>query len=324
MSRPIRFEYPGAFYHVMNRGANHNPIFLEERRDRELFLTCLGAAVKRFKIKVHAFSLMRNHYHLLIETPLGNLSRSMRHIDGVYTQRFNRFHNRDGPLLRGRYKSKLVQEGKYFLELIRYIHLNGSRAKIYPSPQQDPYCSHPYYLMMKKAPSWLTTDMALSYFRDGPMDPVGELHRFILAGLPKNIKEIMKRKKWPAILGDDRFILSIREKFIRDKKSDCERPHKNELNQWKPPTPLHIVNWVCKRDGCSREGLFKKTNPENKEARALAVFLMRRVGFMTYQDIGTTMGGVSRTTVASLLLEGEKNYDDKLTDLEKALLKYAT
>jgi len=123
MSRPLRVEYAGAFFHIMNRGLNRNPIFLDEDRDRALFKKTVGEAVERWKIRVHAFALMDNHYHLLVETPLAMISRAMRHIDGIYTQRFNRLHRRDGPLMRGRFKSILVQKESYFLELVRYIHL---------------------------------------------------------------------------------------------------------------------------------------------------------------------------------------------------------
>src|SRR5258706_95293 len=116
----------------MNRGANKAPIFLNSSADRNIFRSVLAAAVFNWKIRIYGYSLMPNHYQLLVETPLGNLSRAIRHIDGLYTQKINKHHNRDGPLLRGRFKSILVQKESYFLELVRYIHLNGVRAELYP------------------------------------------------------------------------------------------------------------------------------------------------------------------------------------------------
>src|SRR5882724_5058083 len=108
MSRPLRIEYAGAFYHVMNRGAEHKRIFFNPLEDRGLFLQTLGEAARLWKIRIHAYSLMENHYHLLMETPLPNLSRAMRHLDGIFTQRLNRKVERDGALFRGRFKSILV------------------------------------------------------------------------------------------------------------------------------------------------------------------------------------------------------------------------
>jgi putative transposase len=109
MARPLRIEYPNAFYHVMNRGLSRREIYLGDD-DYEIFLGVLKETSKLFDIRVLAYAFMPNHYHLLIQTPKANLSRAMRHLNGVYTQRFNRFHNNDGPLFRGRYKAILIQE----------------------------------------------------------------------------------------------------------------------------------------------------------------------------------------------------------------------
>ena len=129
MSRPLRIEYPGAWYHVMNRGRRHCDVF-EEEEDFHLFLDILKNTSKMWNLKVSAYCLMSNHYHLLVQTPDGNLSRCMRHLNGVYTQRFNRRHDYDGQLFRGRYKAILVEEDHYLLELLRYIHCNPTRLDL--------------------------------------------------------------------------------------------------------------------------------------------------------------------------------------------------
>src|ERR1700733_6569213 len=108
MPRPLRIEYEDAWYHVMNRGANHQPIFYTEVH-REIFINLLKEISEKYFVEIHAFCLMDNHYHLLINTPLPNLSRAMRHLDGLYTQRFNIMEKRDGSLFRGRYKSILIE-----------------------------------------------------------------------------------------------------------------------------------------------------------------------------------------------------------------------
>ena len=127
MSRPLRIEYPDAWYHVMNRGRRREKIF-SGIKDYTLFIGLLKESCYMWHVRIGAFCLMPNHYHILIQTPEGNISRCMRHINGVYTQRFNRIHGCDGPLFRGRYKSILVEAETYLLELLRYIHRNPLKA----------------------------------------------------------------------------------------------------------------------------------------------------------------------------------------------------
>lgn len=118
MARPLRIEYSGAAYHVMNRGNAAAAIF-HATDDYQLFVDLLQETVEKWSIAIHAFSLMPNHYHMLIETPLGNLQKAMKHINGLYTQRYNRRHKKDGHLFRGRYKAILVEEDAYLVELLQ-------------------------------------------------------------------------------------------------------------------------------------------------------------------------------------------------------------
>ena len=128
MARPLRIEYSGAYYHVSTRGNERKAIFRDEW-DRERLLELLARAVKDFHLRLHGYVLMSNHYHLLVETPRGGLSRALRYLNGVYTQAFNRRHRRVGHLFQGRYKAILVDKDAYSLELSRYIHLNPWRVK---------------------------------------------------------------------------------------------------------------------------------------------------------------------------------------------------
>jgi REP element-mobilizing transposase RayT len=122
MARPLRILYENAWYHVMNRGASRIKTFYNDD-NYKLFLDLLSDTYQRFNLETHAYCLMPNHYHLLVRTPLANLSRCMRHIDGLYTQKFNRIGKRDGALFRGRYKAILIDADSYLLQLSRYIHL---------------------------------------------------------------------------------------------------------------------------------------------------------------------------------------------------------
>lgn len=129
MARPLRIEFPGAFHHVMARGNARQAIF-RTTQDREEFLDVLKRVCARFDWRVWAYCLMDNHYHLLVETVEPTLSRGMREINGIYTQIFNRRHSRTGHVFQGRYKSLLIDEDAYLLEVSRYIVLNPVKAKI--------------------------------------------------------------------------------------------------------------------------------------------------------------------------------------------------
>ena len=133
MARPLRIEFSGALYHVTSRGDRREPIF-EDNEDRVLFLGTLAEGVERFNWVCHAYCLMTNHYHLVVETPDGNLSKGMRHLNGVYTQASNRRHARVGHLFQGRFKAILVDKDSHLLELARYVVLNPVRAGMVTKP----------------------------------------------------------------------------------------------------------------------------------------------------------------------------------------------
>jgi REP element-mobilizing transposase RayT len=141
MARPLRIEYPGAVYHITSRG-NEKKLIFKDERDREIFLDTLSQVDKRYNWLCHAYCLMNNHYHLIIETPDGNLSAGMRQLNGVYTQTFNRQHNRVGHLFQGRYKGILIQKDSHLLEVCRYVVLNPVRAKAVKKPEQWRWSSY--------------------------------------------------------------------------------------------------------------------------------------------------------------------------------------
>ena len=157
MAKPLRIEYEGAVYHVTARGNARNKIFADDR-DREIFLAILGIVVKRYNWLCHAYCLMDNHYHVLIETPDANLSRRMRQINGIYTQRYSRRHHRPGHVFQGRYKAILAQKDNYLLELSRYVVLNPVRIGIVKRPQDWAWSSYRATAGFKEVPQYLTVD----------------------------------------------------------------------------------------------------------------------------------------------------------------------
>jgi REP element-mobilizing transposase RayT len=145
MARPLRVEYPGAFYHVINRGNSLEKIFTSTR-DYEKFLQYLEKAAERFALIIHTYCLMDNHYHLLIETPEPNLSMTMQWLNVSYATYFNRKQDRSGHLFQGRFKAILIDADAYLKHLSRYIHLNPVRAGIINTPRQYHWSSYPSFI----------------------------------------------------------------------------------------------------------------------------------------------------------------------------------
>jgi len=163
MARPLRITFPGAFYHITSRG-NARKVVFKSKRDREKFLEYLESATQRYDALIHAYCMMDNYFHLLLETPSANLPQIMRHINGAYTTYFNIKRKRSGHLFQGRYKSILVDIDEYAKELSRYIHLNPVRAGMVDKPEAYQWSSYPYYIGKKKAPEWLHRAFVLGYF----------------------------------------------------------------------------------------------------------------------------------------------------------------
>jgi REP-associated tyrosine transposase len=149
MSRPLRIEYPDAWYHVMNRGRRAEDIY-SDAQDYIMFTELLKETSEMWNIRVAAYCLMPNHYHMLVQTPEVNLSRSMRHLNGAYTQRYNRRHQCDGQLFRGRYKSIIVGTDSYLLQVVRYIHRNPLRAELLDNIDGYKWSSHKGYTSIAK------------------------------------------------------------------------------------------------------------------------------------------------------------------------------
>ncbi|MGE3296063.1 MAG: transposase [Porticoccaceae bacterium] len=207
MARPLRLEFPNAIYHVTARGNARSDIFLDDE-DRELFLVCLGEVVTRFGWLCHAYCLMGNHYHLMIETPEGNLSLGMRQLNGVYTQRFNRRHGRVGPLFQGRYKAILVDRDSYLLELCRYVVLNPIRAGMVKKIERYGWSSYPATLGLAACPAWLATDWILGQFAKTRAVARRRYAQFVAegAGLASPWPEV----RGQALLGSEDFVEKMR------------------------------------------------------------------------------------------------------------------
>jgi len=228
MARPLRITYPGAFYHVTSRGNERKDIF-KSKRDREKFLEYFESAAKRYDAVIHVFCLMDTHYHLLLETPSGNLPQIMRHINGAYTTYFNVKRGRSGHLFQGRYKAILVDIDEYAKELSRYIHLNPVRAKMVKTPEEYEWSSYKFYIGEKKPPEWLYRDFILGYFGKKVSIAQKEYHKFVTAIVNKKYDNPLDEVVSSTLLGSPDFIAFVKDKFLSGKKPDKGLPALKEL-----------------------------------------------------------------------------------------------
>lgn len=295
MAYPMRIEFPGAWYHVINRGAGRRKIFLSHQ-DRKAFLDLLGEVSQTFHLEVHAFSLIDNHYHLLIHTPQAGLSRAMRHLNGVYVLGFNRRHKTDGPLFRGRYKAKLVNSEEYLLELVRYIHLNPVMAHITQKAHQHRWTSHRLYLKEDPSISWLETGEVLSRFGQRLNKARRSLDEFVHAGVPKQVEKELTRNR--LILGNHGFKEWVYRNFVDDKRDKEEIPKRDRKPKWVKSTKevlehvayaynLHVTDIRCPKAA-------KKRN----DARSMAIYLSRKLTGIPQKELARWMNIENTFTIA--------------------------
>jgi REP element-mobilizing transposase RayT len=212
MTRPLRIEFPSAIYHVTSRGNARGPIFKDEG-DRLVFLGVLEQAIERFNWLCHAYCLMDNHYHLMIETPDANLTTGMRHLNGVYTQRFNRRHKRVGHVFQGRFKGILVERDSHLLELCRYVVLNPVRAKMTPRAGDYRWSSYRATAGMEKAPAFLTCDWVLSQFARTHAIAEQRYRQFVREGIKS--ESPWNRLRGQILLGSEAYIRKIQPLLAR-------------------------------------------------------------------------------------------------------------
>lgn len=283
MTRPLRLEFPNAIYHVTSRGNARNAVFLDDE-DRELFFVCHGEVVVRFGWLCHAYCLMDNHYHLLIETPEGNLSLGMRQLNGVYTQRFNRRHGREGHLFQGRFKAIVVDRDSYLLELCRYVVLNPIRAAMVKYIEHYPWSSYPATMGLVNCPGWLYTDWLLSHFGN----PRDEAHQhyanFVAEGV--GLLSPWSAVRGQSLLGSDAFVEKMRP-LLKQKNEFKEIPRAQRLLS----RPSLII-------------LFSKVIQGDKVLRDVAIQ-------KAYLDYGYSMAAIARHagvhySTVSKVIKGER------------------
>ena len=282
MARPLRIEFAGALYHVTSRGNGREPIYLQDR-DRKVWLQVLGQVCGRFNWVVHAYCQMGNHYHLLAETPDGNLAKGMRQLNGVYTQRFNQAHSRVGHVFQGRYKAILVQRDAYLLELSRYVVLNPVRARMVRDAGDWPWSSFRATAGMIPAPDWLKTDWILAAFAESLQDAPSAYRGFVAEG-------DKQASPWEALknqifLGSEAFVAEMQRQIDGDR-------HLREIpkTQRRPlPRPLA---WYFR----------------HHRGRDRAIFEAFRSGSYSMREIGEHIG-LHYSTISRIISVNEDEMD---------------
>jgi len=274
MARPLRIEYPGALYHVTSRGDRQEAIF-EGDQDRTAFLNVLGEVISRFRWRCHAYCLMGNHYHLMIETPEGNLTKGMRQLNGVFTQWSNRRHKRSGHVFQGRYKAILVDRDSYFLELARYIVLNPVRAAMVKHPKQWKWSSYGATSGTAETLAWVTTDDLLAQFSKRRAAARRKYQDFVAEGMGK--ESIWKDLQGQIYLGDDDFVEQMRSK-LEEREEDVNIPR---IQQRAPAPKLSALRRQYK----------------NRDDGIRAAY---QTGAYSYQQIGKEFG-IHFTTVGRIV-----------------------
>ena len=309
MARPLRIEYPDAHYHVTSRGNERKDVF-KSQKDREQFLSYLESAVNRYDAVIHAYCLMSNHYHLLLETPSGNLSKIMQHINGAYTSYFNVKRKRSGHLFQGRYKAIVIEADEYVQELSRYIHLNPVRANMVVRPEEYRWSSYLDYIGVRKRPDWLETSCIHDHFGKGK-ERFSKYRGFVEAQLGSEYENPFGGVVASTILGSESFVCKITEKHVDGKQCDRELSSARKLIS--KPSLQAILEAV--------ENIFESSSRENKNS---TIYLCHKYSGAGLKEIGEIFG-VKESAVSQAsrrfaqVLERDKELQVKIEKVRKSL-----
>ena len=263
MSRPLRVEYPGAHYHVTARGDRCEPIF-EDDQDRQSLLKVLGQALERFDASCFAYCLMPNHYHFVVKTRRANLSQFMRHVNGVYTQRYNRRHDKVGHLFQGRFKAIVVDRDAYLLEVCRYVDLNPVRARLVRRPQDWHWSSYRAHVGLHEGPRWLDSVAVLRQLAEGTA--AGRRHYTEFVSQGRGVRLWEQALSGQIYLGDDCFVARMQSR-VKNVRETPEIPRAQRRGK-----PLPLAQYFL-RGGSRDEGVLRAYREGGYTQTAIATAL---------------------------------------------------
>jgi REP element-mobilizing transposase RayT len=319
MGRPLRIEYPGALYHITSRGNEKKDIFLKDK-DRKKFLSILADYHDRYRVLTHCYVLMKNHYHLVLETPLGNLLKVMHGINSAYTGYFNREYGRVGHLFQGRYRAIVVDRDAYLLELSRYVHLNPVRAGVVGKPERYRWSSYLGYIRKEEMRPWVEYRLVLSQCGEG----LGRSRREYKRYVEREDEEEEERSPLAelygqVLLGTEEFVERLKG-LVKGKVVNEEIVERRRLKE--RPRAAEIVQMVAEEYG-EEPGALRKRG-RNKTARKVAIYVMKRYSGLSNRDIAKEFGGVHYTAVTKTCarLEVEMKRDRKLRKAVQEVMSY--
>ena len=289
----------------MNRARKGQEAFATVE-DCNSFIDIIKDAAEIFNMKIAAYCLMANHYHLLVQTPDANLSRCMRHINGIYTQRYNARNGCDGTLFRGRYKSIVVDADSYLLELVRYIHRNPLRAGIVAKLDDYEWSSHKGYVSKAKKWEWLHKDYILGMFSKDKRSQLISYKRFISSEESAELIHYYSKKNMPSILGDKIFVKLLKDSFLK-KKKEKEIPESTKLC----PEVIDIKQAVCAYYQIEETDLLMSRRGVENEARDFAMYMLRVIRSERLIKIGEEFNLSNYSSVSTAIERIKRKMDSK-------------
>jgi len=303
MARPLRIQFEGAWYHIMNRGINRKNIFYIDHQ-KHYFLTLLAKTIKIYGIEIHAYCLMDNHYHLIVHTPRGNISHAMKYLNSSYAQFVNTSMKRDGPLFRGRFMSVVISADDYLLSLSRYIHLNPIKAQMVTELKAYQWSSYIAYIDKRLKPEWLSTNeiikrFGVKNFRDNYM-------QFVSSQTNKSVDEDFNISSNQPVLGNDDFRQMI-DDYVKSHSPSAEIVGKDHILV--SPSMESIINDVAAHFNTEPEYIYRPSQTVLNTPRRIAIYLCRALGGFHLHEIGKAMGGISYKTISNTInrVKGNKN-----------------
>ena len=279
MSRPLRLEFPGAWWHIHSRGVERRDIFLDDA-DRRRFLNVLADAVPRFRWRLHAYVLMSNHFHLLVETVHATLSRGMQRIGGDYAESFNKRHDRAGHLFQGRFKAHLIDSETYLLRVAKYIVLNPVRAGLVARAAEWAWSSHRATAGLERNGGWLTTEEILDRFHPRDLALAMIAYRKFVDDLT-DASSPWRELVGQIYLGGAEFVNRVQERIDERRRSD---QHPRAQRIVRPATVDDVRRAVASVTG---EAPVKSASSNTRLAYAT---IARSEALATLHEIGATLG----------------------------------
>jgi REP element-mobilizing transposase RayT len=295
MARPIRLDYPRTLYHVLSRGNEKREIFHDDK-DYLKFLDTLGKMVERFKVEIHAYVLMKNHYHLLLRTQEANLSRGVQWLGVSYSVWFNRRHQRSGHLFQGRFKSFLIENERYFTAMCHYIHGNPLRAGIAENLNDYRWSSYQAYADKRHHLPWLTTDLVLGMYGGSRRRLIREQQSYF-----RKDTDLLRDLRYGLYLGSEEFSKECINRVGRERHR--EKPQYRLLLKGRNLRVLALE--ILERLGERTPDKILGSRKRHSLNRDLAIYILYQRGVYRNEEIGDVFG-IGYTAVSEAAKRGRE------------------